>query len=102
LSNLNDVNKNCEMNDVGKMLRPDRMFCGPEKFGKGKLGNEMDLALDVCESVGRQGTRAEQGFGSELQDKCSQSEIGIERATESRGNQPNMNPNPNHLPPGRS
>jgi hypothetical protein len=38
------------MNDVERNLRPDRMFYGPEKFEKGKMENESDLADDVCES----------------------------------------------------
>jgi hypothetical protein len=86
------------MNDVEKMLRPDQMFCGPENFEKEKMENEIDLASDVCESLERRGTWAEQSSGSELQDEFSQSESGLGSAIESRGNQPNMNPNPNHLP----
>ena len=66
---VNDVNKKCEMNDVGNNLRPDRMFCGPENLEKKKMEKEMDLADNVCESVEGWGRWAEPSSGSELKDE---------------------------------
>jgi hypothetical protein len=85
------------MNDVGKNLRPDRMFCGLENFGKEKMEKEMDLADDVCESVEGWGRWAEPSSGSELKEEHSQSEIGGNRSSGSRGKQPTMTSN--HLLP---
>jgi hypothetical protein len=98
LSNLNDVNQKCEMNDVEKNLSPDRVFCGPESFGKEKMEKEMDLAGDVGESVVEGwGTWAEPGSGSKLQGEHGQSKIGQNkwrnRSTEPRENPSTMTSN---------
>jgi hypothetical protein len=99
-SNLNDIDKKFDLNDVEKMS-PDELCVVWKVLEKKKMEIGMDLADDTGENVEGWGTWAKPGSRSELQGEDGQAEIGrskrLNKATEPRRNPSTMPPN--DLPP---